>query len=60
MAILVGILINARDNWKDPVKLIKYYQRGYEGPYRKEDIYNMLKKYLPVYFQTFWIRKRNS
>ena len=43
MAILVGILINARDNWKNPVKLIKYYQRGYEGPYRKEDIYNMLK-----------------
>ena len=51
--ILSSLLDMVVTNWDKPDNIMKFWQRGYEGPYLKESILKTLKTYVPVSCKIF-------
>lgn len=60
IVVLAAILIHKMDEFnEDPSEILKYYQRGYEGPYKNEDVCKILENYLPICLNFFGFKEEN-
>jgi len=54
LVVFTALLIRTMDLWNEqPNEMFKCWQRGYEGPYRKENIFDILKNYLLICLKVF-------
>jgi hypothetical protein len=53
------LLYHVMANWKDPAFMFKCWQRSYEGPYKKEDIFNILQNDLSSCIEYFGLSEES-
>ena len=53
IVVLSSLLDMVITNWDKPDNIMKFWQRGYEGPYLKESIFKTLKTYIPTSCKIF-------
>lgn len=59
LVVFTILLYHALDNWKDPIFMFKYWQRCYEGPYKKGDIFDILQNDLSSCIEYFGLREES-